>query len=384
MTSVSPSGSTSSLVISLNDQLEWQQGARSHSPRTPTAPEIMRSLRKSSPITPSRWNESLNTEQGTAVAGFEALSKLVENQNVRLARIRGDYLCLVDGSSLPLRTLLPLQVRVTERTEDMMDSTSETLVHLTVGSAWLSVLAEHTYESQLASLLRSRKGFSDIVIDDRRVINRYLLGNLSMCGLKASSLWIDTSEVDSLEREKGLAELATDSDDILSVRVKKRLQQQNLADRKTMLQDQQNRLRKLLAREFQRVHATTKPAAPQAAPSRSGAADVSHVVANMLKRFKSKNGTPIDTPPETVATIQPDRSIQCGNSASNLQLDLLAGKLRALKVEWNRVGDKLKTTVEAQLVLERKIKRLRYEYTDILDKPVFRIEESEASKAVSV
>ena len=347
MTSVSPTGSTSSLVISLSDQLEWQQGARTHSPRTPSAPEILRSLRKQSPpATASRWNESLSDESAeeTNMSGFEALTMLAEH--VKLGVVRGESLSFPDGCSFPLDMELPLTVRIVERKDDSLDSMAiESMAPLTVGSAWLSLVAEYTYESQLASLLRARKGLSEILIDDRRVINRYLLGKLSMDGLKASSMW---SGSPSEASERGLAELNAPSSDILSVRLKKKQQIQSLEEKRSMLQDQQNRLRKLLARELQRMHSVKPAATIKTTNAISNQAEVSNVVANMLKRFKPKDGT--ITPPTPATPFQP-----VGNNVL-----IQSSKLRGLKVEWYRVTEKLRSAIEEEEVLERKIKRLRY------------------------
>ena len=394
MISVSPSTpSTKGLVVSLDDQLEWQQSARSHSPRTPTPPEILRSLRKtSSPPTPSRWQESENCMDDvgdiTAFGNLDTLIKLTGDGILRTAVVRGEFLCLRDGSSLPLAMLIPLQVRVVERREDSSDTALESIVPLSVGSAWLSVVAEHTYESQLASLLRSRKGISEIVMEDRRILNRFLLGKLSLTGLKASGLW--GSVVDASEKDTGLVELGVDSDDILSTRLKRKSQLESLEERKVMLHDQQNRLRKLLARELQRMHsmkpapAVIHPPLPSPTPVNGPSVpvanhgEVSSVVANMLKRFKPKNISTIEPP-----SPEPEL-VQCSErSADPGQLNILQAKFRAINIEWYRVSEKLRLTIEQQQVLERKIKRMRYDSSKLAFIIANRIEESDAVKIVS-
>jgi hypothetical protein len=242
---------------------------------------------------------------------------------------------------------------------------------LTVGSAWLSVIAENSYESQLASLLRSRKNLSELELDDRRILNRYLKGNLSLTGLKASKLW--TGIVSTEERELGQVELTAESDDAISVRLRKKLQLGVLHERRNILSDQQNRLRRLLARELQRQHAskvvTPTQSLPQTSlstPSANANSDasnptVSSVVSNMLKKFASKTqsqGIPV---PEARTSEDESKRYQQDlkdhPDTGDISVDV---KLRSLQIEWFRVGLRLRTATETEEVLTRKIKRLRY------------------------
>ena len=367
------------MIVSLDDQLEWQESSKSHSPRTPTAPEILKSLRKNSPPpTPSRDSQSLQSSEAlgelSTLSGFEALEKLRDVSALKSSKTIGDNLCFSDGSTLSLGAILPLQVRSVSRDDSVTDLLTEIVSPLTVGAAWLSVVAEHTYDSQLASLLRSRKGIAEIVLDDRRILNRYLSCNLSLSGLKASRLW--TGVVDEDVRASGSVDLDSDSSDPISIRTKRRSQLSLLEERKAMLVDQQTRLRRLLARELQRLHsgktasipaqqtpAVASSVAPSTvAPVLQNGPNVSNAVANMLKKFKPRITAPVDGA-SAPAQIIPGTSAPIRLVSHPVQPDevyLLREKLRCLHVEWYRVGSRLRSSVEAQGVLERKIKRLRY------------------------
>ena len=354
------------MIVSLDDQLEWQENVRSHSPRTPTAPEVLQSLRLNSPPpNTSRGNHLLQSPKALselyALTGVEALDKLTRDGNLRTAVVRADYLCFRDGTALALSLPVPLTVRTLDRKEDGDNSVrSESTLPLTLGSAWLSGVAEYIYESQMASLLRSRKNLSEIVMDDRRVLNRYLHGKLSLTGLMASGLW--ASPVDEITRMKGDAELSVECDDVLSNRIRRKTQSELLEERKATLHDQQNRLRRLLARELQRMHsakaANVAVAAPTASPPSVGNPDVSSAVANLLKRFKPKAAAPgvaVSATPVPEVGHAPS-----GVPRNSADLAGLEAKLKSLHVEWYRVGHRLRNAVECQTVLERKIKRLRY------------------------
>lgn len=368
------------MIVSLDDQLEWQESLKSHSPRTPTAPEILQSLRKNSPPpTPSRDSQMLQTPKAlgelSSLSGLEALEKLTVSENIKSASIIGDHLCFPDGSSMLLGTTVPLQIRTVSRDENASESSNEEVCQLTVGAAWLSVVAEFTYDSQLASLLRSRKGIPEIGLDDRRIINRYLTGNLSLNGLRASRLWIGESTEDLIA--SGQVDLDADSNDPITIRTKRRSQLTFLEERKAMLTDQQTRLRRLLARELQRLHSsksstghsqvsafqntTSVPVVPQVGQS----GNVSSAVANMLKKFKPRSSTVLDgtsAPAQMVSGLFA-AGVPETESVHVQELALLRDKLRCLHVEWYRVGARLRGSVETQAVLERKIKRLRYDIT---------------------
>lgn len=361
------------MIVSLDDQLEWQESSKSHSPRTPSAPEIMQTLRLQSPSTPSKVNQALQSPQALAdlsvVRGMEALAKLRDSENLHGTVIRAEFLCFPDGSTLPLGLLVPLQVRVIERKEDGDESMSDELVlPLTVGSAWLSLVAEFTYDSQIASLLRARKGMQEIVMTDRIILNRFLRKKLSIPGLKASKLWIN--EISESERLDGEKEMSAESDDVLSLRLKKKSYLDSLDERRTMLLDQQTRLRRLMARELQRMH-SAKPAStaaqvgPPAPPSVQsptptvpGGNDVSNAVANMLKRFKPRGNETATTPLAEDAEA-PNSRIRA-RTPDSAEMSVLEMRLKSLQVEWYRVGEHLRTAVETVGVVERKLKRLRY------------------------
>ena len=356
------------MIVSLDDQLEWQSSSKTHSPRTPTAPEILQSLKLKSPPTPSSINNHLQTpralEELKSLSGLESLEKLSEGDNLRTAVIRAEYLCFTDGSALPLSSAIPLQVKVIQRGDGGEVIADDGFLPLTVGSAWLSAIAEHTYDSQVASLLRVRKGLQEIALEDRIVLNRFLHGKLTLNGLRASRLWPDAITNES--REAGEIELQESTDDVLTVRYRKSSQKSSLEGRRALLLDQQNRLRKLLARELQRIHsskhlppvpAVSTPTVSSSPTPQQGQSNVSNAVANMLKKFKARGPEPESTDaPSSSESIQ-----QVGPEASKGgDLVRLQAKLKALQVEWYRVGELLRNSKEQQGVLERRLKRRRY------------------------
>lgn len=356
----SPSGC--SMLISLDDELEWQHGSRTHSPRTPTSSDVLRSLRRMSPPpTASIGNAQLegpdSLENLSRSAGLEALLNMVGQVRLRSSIIRGDLLCLSDGISYHLGMDVPLQGRVIEDVDESSKGVagkgtrSSNIMQLTIGSVWLSAMAERTYESQLCALLRARKNIQEIQIEDRLVINRFLLGNLSVDSLKNSHLWMDRTTVKATLNN----ELNDNFNDYLSIRTRRRDQLRILEEKKGLLEDQQMRLRRLLARELQRLHSTKAPIPTVVAAPPIIVTDAS-AVANMLKRPKA----PVAAVSEpTVPAPDEFRRVTSENLGST-QIDGLRAKLRCLHVEWYRVGDRLRNAVEAQTVLERKLKRLRY------------------------
>lgn len=359
------------MIVSLDDQLEWQESSKSHSPRTPTAPEALQNLRKNSPVpTPSKGSTFLKSpemlQELSAASGIDALEKLGETMALKTAKVVGDSLLFKDGTALPLQMLLPLQIRAIERAEDGTVSKSETNSPLTVGAAWLSVIAESTYESQLASLLRSRKNLEEICLDDRHIINRYLNGNLSLKGLMASRLW--TGRIADECRAAGEIDLAKDTDDALSLRLRKRNQANMLEERRAILNDQQNRLRRLLARELQRQH-SAKPvplasSATSAAPILQGSEQASmgsNAVSSMLGKPSRAVSEPMVNEVKSVK-ITPTTDVEVGLSAAeeNEAIQIRA-KLKCLQIEWYRLCSKIRTCDETEKVLERRVKRMRYE-----------------------
>ena len=355
------------MIVSLDDQLEWQESSKSHSPRTPTAPEALQNLRKNSPVpTPSKGSTFLKSpemlQELSAASGIDALEKLGETMALKTAKVVGDSLLFKDGTALPLQMLLPLQIRAIERAEDGTVSKSETNSPLTVGAAWLSVIAESTYESQLASLLRSRKNLEEICLDDRHIINRYLNGNLSLKGLMASRLW--TGRIADECRAAGEIDLAKDTDDALSLRLRKRNQANMLEERRAILNDQQNRLRRLLARELQRQHsAKPVPLASSAAPilqaSEQGSMG-SNSVSSMLGKPSRTVSEPMLNEVKSVK-INPTTDVEvCLSAAEENEAIQIRAKLKCLQIEWYRLSLKIRTCDETEKVLERRVKRMRY------------------------
>lgn len=351
----SPSGC--SMMISLDDELEWQHGSRTHSPRTPTSSDVLKSLRRMSPPpTSSNGNTLLEGAESLDVLskniGFDAITNIVGVSKLRSCLIRGDLLCLDDGTSYHLGLHTPLKGRVIQETDDSTKRSSDkgapnsTYVPLTLGSVWLSALAERTYESQLCALLRARKNLQEIRVEDRLTINRFLLGNLTVHELKRSPVWIDN--VDGAPSNEIF-------DDYLSIRTRRREQLRILEEKKGLLEDQQMRLRRLLARELQRLH-STKPQQPIVVPPPASSASDASVVSNMLKRPKA----PVATVAELTAPPPDSINRAVSEKVSSPSIDTMRAELRCLHVEWYRVSGRLRNAVEAQTVLERKLKRLRY------------------------
>ena len=356
------------MIVSLDDQLEWQESSKSHSPRTPTAPEALQNLRKNSPApTPSRGVLSLKSPESlddlSAASTLEALDRVCNHRSLKSSRMVGEYLSFPDGSFLPLHILLPLQVRTIIRSDNGEVCSTERNAPLTIGGAWLSVMAEYTYESQLASLLRSRKGIEEITLEDRQILNRFVKGNLSLNGIKSSRLW--AGDASGRLCDSGNAELNIDTDDPIGLLLRRRAQLSLLEERKAILHDQQNRLRRLLARELQRQHSTKPTAVSANIPStvmvHSASSHVSNAVSNILKRFGTNqlNSKRLDEAGNNDMDEVP--AVECDNfPVRETGTCALLSKLRCLQVEWYRICHKLKCSDEEEKVIQRKIKRIRY------------------------
>ena len=345
-----------SMIISLDEQLEWQESSRTHSPRTPSAPEALRNLRRGTPPqTPPR--STINPEgledirETSSLAGFTALILMAQENVMHKSTIRGDHLYLADGTVLPLSLPLPLRVRVINRRDDGSNadySVSEEGIPLTAGSAWLSIIAERTYESSLASLLRARRTLQEICIEDRIILNRFLKGSMSLSGLKSTRLW--SGPVDEPELDESMSEHNTDLKDVLSEKLRVHTQRIALDEKKRLLKEQQVRLRRLLARELQRIH-SAKPATAPTAPTRMVTSEDLAVEPNPPpKRAIDAVIAPLvsETPKPTTRVLRiRDKSI-------------LHYKLKELEIEWYRIGDIIRRSIEDETSLERRIKRLRY------------------------
>lgn len=286
--------------------------------------------------------------------------------------MRGDSLFFPNGSMIPISLRLPLKVRVVIRPiEDGANksSVSEVREDVDIGSVWLSLIAEYTYESQLASLLRSRKGLYEIAICDRRIINRYFSGALSMGALQMCGMWGPRMGPDV--PDEASKELLFQGDDVISVRVRRRAQLDSLEERKTILKDQQNRLRKLLARELQRQHSSKPSNLASAQASLSApvpviqpvqtSQDVPEIVSEVLKLSKSSITS------EVIACIDSEQSSVLSDDKCNYpksaESDLIATKsrLKSFLTEMYRVNSRLNEARENQIATERRVKRLKYE-----------------------
>ena len=384
------------MIVSLDDQLEWQESSKSHSPRTPTAPEALHNLRKNSPMpTPSRGAQLLKSPEAlqelSTASGIDAIEKLGDSASIKSSRIVSDSLVLKDGFTLPLQMLLPVQIRTVERAEDGAASLSESYSPLTVGAAWLSLIADNTYESQLASLLRSRKNLDEICLDDRQIVNRYLHGNLTLKGLMASRLW--TGKIDDEDRVVGEAELAKESDDALSTKLRKRNQASLLEERRSILNDQQNRLRRLLARELQRQHSTKSnppnplvSAIPPTLQVIEQANTGNHVVSSMLGKpavtLVSDASVMDSRPAHALGKLDSTKVLKFTDSEEK-EASLIRTKLKCLKIEWYRLCWKLRTCEETEKVLERRVKRMRYvRFMESANFPHTRLDLADALKIV--
>ena len=353
--SVSPAVS---MIISLDDELEWQESSRTHSPRTPSAPEALRNLRRGSPpqtpplpVTSPQIGREF--KESGSLAGLTALKLLAEDGVIRSSTIRGDHLYLPDGTILPLSLPLPLKVRVVNRKEDGSNSESSGAgesVPLLVGSAWLSILAERTYESSLASLLRARRNLQEINIEDRIVLNRFLKGAIPLQTLQRSRIWVGST--DESEMEKSEPESSSSVQDVLSEKLRIQNQRIALQEKKRLLKEQQMRLRRLLARELQRIH-SAKPAAVPITVSRTVSND------DMVPEQASMSGKRVLE--STVSSTQHDVAQDVKpRIIRNRENSIMHQKLKELEIEWYRIGDNIRRMKEDEDALERRIKRLRY------------------------
>jgi hypothetical protein len=234
-------------------------------------------------------------------------------------------------------------------------------------------VAEYTYETQLASLLRSRKGFVEISLEDRRIINRYFSGDLSLNALQNSGVWNSLSG--AISTSDSLNELSVDGGDIISSRLRRRAQLDSLEGRKIILQEQQNRLRRLLARELQRQHSakvsttavpSTSTANSLSSPQTNQASpQVTNVVSKALNSSKAKATS------EAFTTVESEQAsdISEGNisypktkvPAVTRDNENLRIKLKMVRIEMFRVCSRLCESIEDQSAIERRVKRLRYE-----------------------
>ena len=348
-----------SMIISLDDELEWQESSRTHSPRTPSAPEALRNLKRGSPPqTPPLpvANPETNSDlrEAGSLAGLTALKLLSKKGVISSSTIRGDHLYLPDGTVLPLSLPLPLKVRVVSRRDDVSSSepaTSDEPVPLFVGSAWLSILAERTYESSLASLLRARRNLQEVNIEDRILLNRFLKGVIPLSTLQNSRLWvgpIDESDADFIG--------TSDKQEIFDVLSEKlRIQNQRIAleEKKRLLKEQQLRLRRLLARELQRMH-SAKPAPSSTIVSRTMSTDdvvpepPQPTVGKRVIESIASSALPAVTPKTQTKIVR------------NRENSIIHQKLKELEIEWLRIGDRIRRAKEDEDALERRIKRLRY------------------------
>jgi hypothetical protein len=233
-TNVSSGRSTPGMVVSLDDQLEWQETLRSHSPRTPSAPEVIRNLKKHSPPP----TEGVRPDMEPDVSVDDFLPLMSRPGYLASGRLFGDSIHFEDFTAIPASMALPVNVRFLDYDKD---DRVERSGNLTVGAAWLSVAGDYSYDSQLASIVRARKSIPEVHADDRKRINSFCEGNLSTEDFLAGK-----------EGDSGLAG-----------RLRKIGQMKNLQENKKISEDQLGRLRRLLARELSKPTAKPSPPPPQ-------------------------------------------------------------------------------------------------------------------------
>jgi hypothetical protein len=152
--------------------------------------------------------------------------------------------------------------------------------------------------------------------------------------------------------EQSEPERSSSFQDVLSEKLRVKNQRIALQEKKRLLKEQQMRLRRLLARELQRIH-SAKPAAVPIAVSRTVSID------DMLPEQASMSGK--RALESTVSSTQHDVAQDViPRIIRNRENSTMHQKLKELEIEWYRIGDNIRRMKEDEDALERRIKRLRY------------------------
>ena len=157
------------VVISLDDQLEWQATMRSHSPKTPTPPMILKQLRETPPPSPKPAdvdNDSLPVSHLTPIEVMQRFQSAVISGI--LPQLNSETLLFPDG----------IRINRTTPTGIVIDDAP-----FDAGSLWLVVVAANTYESDIAAAARSRRGFIYAPEPQRKAIKDFLFARAPLSSL---------------------------------------------------------------------------------------------------------------------------------------------------------------------------------------------------------
>ena len=144
-------------VISLDDQLEWQASMRSHSPKTPTPPMILKQLRETPPPSPKDEVSPLitNIQPEELAHKFRACISAGS-----LPRLSGDLLIFPDGINV-LRTASTGVPGTEGRALD-------------AGSLWLIAACPNTYSTDIASAVVQLRSLTIVEESVRKNVKAFL------------------------------------------------------------------------------------------------------------------------------------------------------------------------------------------------------------------
>ena len=304
------------VVISLDDQLEWQATMRSHSPKTPTPPMILKQLRETPPPSPKPAdieNDSLPVSHLTPLEVMQRFQSSVISGI--LPQLNSETLLFPDG----------VRINRTTPTGLLIDDTQ-----FDAGSLWLVVVAANTYESDIAAAARSRRGFVYAPEQQRKAIKDYLFARSPL-----SSLGGEFGE--SAGSEMMMDSLPDDSETIL---IRKRSALSLLQSRKLALEEQ---IERISAKIEQTEKNKTKK-------------DVRSIVQGLIKRT-APEPQPAPQEPSPMEIPEAEEPVQTQDSEASAELTLLLAQELEAAVEYSRLSEELRLLYEQKIVLERKSKR---------------------------
>ena len=307
---------------------------RSHSPRTPTPPMILKQLRETPPPSPH--------EVPTQLSDLSALDILIRFQSCVLSgslpRLSGEAVVFPDGVGISRSSSTGVQLG-----SEVVDA----------GGLWLVAAALNTYESDIAAAARSRRGLMYIPEAQRRGIKEFLFGRVG----------VDVFGLQGSVESQSSSVIKEDPETLL---IAKKVALDEVANRKEALEE---RVKELSAKIEKYERQEKKKA-------------VSGTVADLIKRGKQVAQT--TQLAQQASVLQPTQPIQpqqldipespeamdvseepnVVDPEMRAELALILAEELEVSVEYLRIGQCIRELNERKFVIERKIKRFNLENTE--------------------
>ncbi len=315
----------------MNQEFEWQATIRSHSPRTPTPPAVMKTLHETPPplSEPREW-VTVDHVVLTAEVARERLREHISRG--LLVSLRGDAIVFADGVSV-------------SKGQELFPGAG-----IDMGSTWLVLAARVTYDSsQLASLLISRKGLTFVSEPQRSAIIAYFSGSVTEEVLAVVGLLTSSHTESSISDKNYIVQGSLRAKRISLDTTRKAIDQL-----KKRIAELENKLKRM------KVKPPAQPATASASTaSKLSKESVTEALQSVMKRKAKPVSTPVPPPALAVGESSPGGRDPEMRVLLEAELRMMLDFQKQVIVEWQRVGSKCREFSERKAVLERRVTILK-------------------------